>query len=207
VKREQVATLIGGFAFGVLVGFGISQMVGGAPGQRGPSAPPAGAARQQPAPQAQSSAPMLEEIGQLREVLRVAPDNIDALKRLANIYQDAQMYAQAIEFYEKAVALKGDDPNLMTDLGTCLGGVGRNREALAIFRQAHEMDPAHWQSMFNTVIIAGLDMHDFKTADAAMKKLEGIPAAQQHLAGLRQALEGARTADEGHDHSSEENPS
>jgi len=207
VKREQVAALIGGFAFGVLVGFGISQMIGGAPGQQNPSAPPAGAARQQPAPQAQPSAPMMEEIGQLREVLRVAPENFDALRRLANVYQDAQMYPQAIEFYEKAIAIQGNDPNVLTDLGTCLGGVRRNQEALAMFRRAQALDPNHWQSVFNTVIIAGLNMHDFKTADAALKKLEGMPGAQPHLAGLRQALEGARAADEGHDHSSEENPS
>ena len=207
MKREQIASLVGGFAFGVLVGFGISQGIGGGPGNTPSSPPPGGANRQQPAAQNQADAPMMEEIGQLRELLRVSPENFGALKRLANLYQDAQMFSQAVEFYEQAVAIVPNDPNVLTDLGTCLGAVGRNKEALGTFGRARELDPAHWQSVYNTVVIAGLNMHDFQTADDAMKTLQGMPGAQPHLEGLKQALEQARIADQGHDHGEEENPS
>ena len=190
MKREQVAMLVGGFAFGVLVGFGLAQIGGGPDQVRAAQAAPQ---RQAPPPsQAQASAPMLEEIGKLREVLNVDPDNLAALRRMGNLYHDAQMWPQAVEFYEKAATLAPNDPNLLTDLGTCYGGMSRNAEAVAMFARANAADPNHWQSLFNTVIIAGLSAHDFDTAEAALTKLSALPAGQQHIPQLRQALDKAR---------------
>jgi cytochrome c-type biogenesis protein CcmH/NrfG len=192
VKKEQVAMLVGGFAFGVLVGFGLAQ-IGGGPAQVGSAGPPQ--QRQAPPPsqsQAQATAPMLAEIGQLREVLKLDPANLGALKRMGNLYHDAGMWPQAVEFYEKAVELSPDDPNLLTDLGTCYGGMRRNDEAIAMFSRANGIDPNHWQSLYNTVIIAGLNAHDFATAEAALAKLANLPAGQQHIPQLQQALAQAR---------------
>ena len=192
MKREQVAMLVGGFAFGVLVGFGLAQ-VGGGPEQARQAAAPQ--QRQAPPPsqgQAQAGAPMLEEIGKLRELLKVDPENLAALKRMGNLYHDAQMWPQAVEFYEKAVRLTPDDPNLLTDLGTCYGGMQQNGQAVAMFTRANAIDPNHWQSLYNTVIIAGLNSHDFDTAEAALAKLANLPAGQQQVPQLRQALEQAR---------------
>ena len=190
MKREQVAMLVGGFAFGVLVGFGLAQ-IGGGPAQPVTSSAPQ--QRQAPPPsQPQAGAPMLEEIGRLREALKVDPDNLVVLKRMGNLYHDAQMWPQAVEFYEKAVQLSPDDPNLLTDLGTCYGGMRRNDEAVAMFSRANALDPNHWQSLYNTVIIAGLNGHDFETAEAALAKLANLPAGQPQVPQLRQALEKAR---------------
>ena len=190
MKKEQIAMLVGGFAFGVLVGFGLAQIGGGAPQQARSQAPQ----QRQAAPpaQPQATAPMLAEVAKLREILELDPDNAEALKRLGNLYHDARMWPQAVEFYEKAVALTPNDPNLLTDLGTCYGGVGRNDEAVAMFAKANNIDPNHWQSLFNTVIIAGLNAHDFDTAEAALAKLAALPAGQQHVPQLRQALDQAK---------------
>lgn len=135
---------------------------------------------------------MLAEIAKLREILDLDPDNGEALKRMGHLYHDARMWPQAVEFYEKAVALTPNDPNLLTDLGTCYGGLGRNDEAVAMFSKANGIDPNHWQSLFNTVIIAGLNAHDFDTAEAALARLEALPAGQQHVPQLRQALDQAK---------------
>ena len=182
--------LVGGFAFGVLVGFGLAQIGGGPEQVRAAQAPQQ---RQAPPPsQAQAGAPMMEEIGKLREVLKLDPANAGALKRMGNLYHDAQMWPQAVEFYEKAVELTPDDPNLLTDLGTCYGGIQRNDEAVAMFHRANGIDPNHWQSLYNIVIIAGLNVHDFETAEAAMTKLATLPAGQQQVPRLRQLLDQAR---------------
>jgi cytochrome c-type biogenesis protein CcmH/NrfG len=183
--------LIGGFAFGVLVGFGLSQGIGAGPAQEMSNT--ATQQRQAPPPsRPQVSAPMMEQIGQLREILKLDPDNVGALTKMGNLYHDAQMWPQAVEYYEKAVALAPDDPNVLTDLGTCYGGMRRNDEAIAMFRRANAADPNHWQSLFNTVIIAGLNSHDFETAEAALARLETLPAGQQHVPQLRVALDKAR---------------
>ncbi len=191
MKREQIAMLVGGFAFGVLVGFGLSQGIGAGPAQ-GMSAT-AGQQRQAPPPsQPQASAPMLAEVGKLREILKLDPANQVALQKMGNLYHDARMWPQAVEFYEKAAELSPNDPNLLTDLGTCYGGMQRNQEAIAMFSRANAIDPNHWQSLFNTVIIAGLNAHDFPTAEAALARLDSLPAGKQHVPQLRAALEKAR---------------
>ncbi len=192
MKREQLAFLIGGFAFGVLVGFGLAQKIADRPKAVAGAGAPAGTMQSAPAPSTPSGAPMMEEIGRLRKVLAVDPNNVQALVKMANLYHDAQMFSQAVEFYQRAVRVQPDDPNVLTDLATCLGAVDRNQEALDILRRAQELDPGHWQSVFNTVIVAGIKMHDFKTADAAMEKLEKMPEARPHLPGLKEALERAR---------------
>ena len=184
--------LVGGFAFGVLVGFGLAQIGGGPDPVRAAQAAPQRQAPPQSQAPAQGGAPMMEEIGKLREILNVDPNNLAALKRMGHLYHDAQMWPQAVEFYEKVLPLTPNDPNLLTDLGTCYGGMTRNDEAVAMFNRANAADPNHWQSLFNTVIIAGLSAHDFDTAEAALTKLAALPAGQQHVPQLRQALDKAR---------------
>ena len=182
--------LVGGFAFGVLVGFGLAQIGGGPEQDRAAQAP-----QQRQAPpqaQAQGGAPMLEEIGRLRQVLELDPSNVPALREMGNLYYGAQMWPQAIEYYEQAAELTPNDPNLLTDLGTCYGGMQRHDEAVALFKRANGIDPNHWQSLYNIVIIAGLNAHDFDTAEEAIAKLATNPAGQQHVSRLRQLLDQAR---------------
>jgi cytochrome c-type biogenesis protein CcmH/NrfG len=191
VKKEQVAMLVGGFAFGVLVGFALAQVAGGTPQQPGGIE----SSRQRttaPQAQTQAGAPMMKEIGKLREVLKLDPRNLQALTRMAHLYHDARMWPQAVEFYEQVIELVPENPDIMTDLGTCYGGMNRNEEAVAMFRRANEADPDHWPSLFNMVIIAGMNMHDFETAEAALARMEEIPAARDQVPQLRHALEQAR---------------
>jgi Flp pilus assembly protein TadD len=198
LKKEQAAFLIGGLAFGFLFGY----LAGDWAHQRSHGAPPAatGEARQAAPQGAQSgggsSAPMLQEIASLRRVIEQQPDNLQALTRLANLYHDAQMWNEAIGFYERALEVSPGDPNLMTDMGICFQGLQQFERALELFRTAHASHPDHWQSLYNTAVVSGLRMGRFDDAYAALDRLQQFEPARPYLEQLRRAIDDVRAGGE-----------
>ncbi len=201
MARSSLVFLGAGFLYGALLGYGLPYLYEHRPwarrtevqasGPMGPQAPTsAGGA---PAAGAQEP-PMLREVAALKERIRDNPADLRALQRLANLYHDAAMYEQAIEYYHRALELKPDDPDLRTDLGVCLQATGRHEEALAAFAEAQRADPQHWQSVFNTVVVAGLHLRRFDEAQRALARLEQLQPELPQLADLRRALEQAQAA-------------
>jgi tetratricopeptide (TPR) repeat protein len=204
MSRENLAFLAAGLAFGILIGFGVYHGVAtqpdpataiassepGAP--QGPAAPTA-----MGGPNAGGGAPMVAEINRLKAVLQDDATNEDALQRLGNLYQDAGIFRQAIDYYERLRVRRPNDPNLLTDLGVCYRGISDFEGALALFGSAHQIDARHWQSLFNTAVVAAFDVGEFDRAEAAIRLIEALdpPPAdldRRHLEQLRHAVEQAR---------------
>lgn len=197
MKKEQFFFLVGGFAFGVLVGFGLFRVVqdrpqldaAGAASQEiaspaGPRAPGQGAAPEGGG----GAAPMINEINELKRRLEADPKDAEAAGTLGGIYYRVGMWEQALQFYDIALSIDPDDPNLLTDSGNTHRELGRHDRALDSFRRAHELDPNHWQALFNTVIVAAFDLQQLDLADAAMAKLDRIDPTPAQLPELKQAL-------------------
>lgn len=196
MKKEQFLFLVGGFAFGVLVGFGLFKVSAEGPeldptaassDTRTAPAGPRAMGGQQPA-QAGGGAPMVAEINELKRRLEANPKDSAAAESLAQTYFRVGMLDQSLEFYDIALGILPGDPNVLTDSGNVLRQQGRYAEALDRFRQAHEAAPGHWQSLFNTVVVAAFDMKQWELADAALAKLEGIEPAPAQLPALKKAL-------------------
>ncbi len=198
LKRENVAYLVGGLAFGVLLGFGIFHTFAfrpeaqiaraGAVAERIPS--PAGpmAPTQMPPERvaAGAGAPMVEEVNALKRILEQDPRDAQALTRLANLYQDIGDCAQAIAYYEKALAVRPSDPNLLTDTGTCYLNVNDPEKALELFDRAHAEDPAHWQSLFNKAVVLGIHLGRADEAQTVLDEVDRIQPSVPEVARLRQ---------------------
>jgi len=201
VKRDQLAFLAAGFAFGILFGFGLFHAIRNVPdaktaGDGVISAPRGPAAPTQTGPNAAGGAPMVAEINRLERELEERPNDLALLLRLAHLYHDAAMFPQAIEFYERAIQIDPDDPDLLTDLGSSYRNVGQFDRALDLFARAQIADPRHWQSLHNTVIVAVTDVGRLDLAVEALNALERIEPPPpdlnpDRLAQLRQALEQA----------------
>jgi tetratricopeptide (TPR) repeat protein len=200
LKRENLAFLLGGLAFGILFGFGIWNAVAhrpvevaasaeAAPSPAGPMAPTQSGGS---APSASAAAPMLEEVNALKKTLQSDPDNVPALTRLANLMHDAGMWPQATVLYERAARLAPNEPNLLTDLGICYQNQKMFDKALEEFALAQKADPTHWQSLYNTVIVAGFDLKRYDEAAKALEKLERIHPQAPNLAQLKEALARAK---------------
>jgi tetratricopeptide (TPR) repeat protein len=204
VKKDHLAFLFAGLAFGFLLGFGLFKAIetrpsaassgesAGIPAPAGPAAPNAAMGG---APQASGGgAPMMAEINALKDRVTKNPSDAEAWTRLGNIYYDAGMFGQAVEFYLRAVGLHPDDANVLTDAGICYQQLKQYDKALDMFDRAQKADPGNWQSLYNTVVVAGLEMGRFDTADAALARLQKVRPDAPNLAELRQALDSARSA-------------
>lgn len=202
MSKENLAFLFGGFAFGLLVGYGLFNAISVSPdlaasGASGTVAAPAGPmAPTQTGPGTNTAAPMVAEINALKSRLQEQPDDVRALVRLANIYHDVSMWEQAITFYERALELRPDDPDLLTDAGICFKGLGQFERALGLFDRAREAAPDHWKSLFNKVVVAGFDLGRFDVAEAALEQLEAMNPPPPRTDQLRHALD-QRMADAG----------
>lgn len=202
MKREHLAFLVAGLAFGVLIGLAIGQFgkapessaAAAIPAPAGPAAPTQTGAGAAGAAPTDDGAPMMREIAALRARLAEQPDDLPTLTRLANLYHDVQMWEPAKTYYERAVALSPSDPDLITDWGVCYAGTGDFDRALALFDRAQEARPGHSQSLFNTAVVAGLYAGDFARADAAIARLEQIDPAPPRLAELKADIASARAA-------------
>jgi cytochrome c-type biogenesis protein CcmH/NrfG len=202
LKRENLAFLLAGLAFGFLVGFGVfksyatrpvthAESEGTAiPSVAGPAAPtsPMGAS-----PQAGGGAPMMAEMNALRERVTKDPKDTAAWTRLGNLFQDAGMFERAIEMYGRVLALTPADANVLTDAGICHRELKDFDKALASFEKAQTVDPANWQSLYNIAVVAGLDLRKFDRADAALARLDQARPGDPDVTALRQALETARS--------------
>lgn len=203
MKKDHLAFLFGGLAFGFLLGFALFRAIETRPGEgadqaastaipspMGPTAPTqtmGGAA-----PGAGSGAPMMAEINALKERIQKNPGDVQAWTRLANIYQDGGMFQEAIEFYKRASELEPRNANLLTDMAICYQELRQFDTALLALESAQKADPDHWQSLYNIVVIAGLEMGRFDRADAALARLKQIRPDAPNLDRLRETLDKAR---------------
>ena len=196
MKKEQLYFLLGGFAFGVLVGFGLFQIYQDRPqldaaansaevtSPGGPRAPGQGA----PAQGGGGAAPMVNEINELKRRLDANPKDAQTAASLGNMYYEVGMWDQALQFYDIALSVEPDDPDWLTDSGNVYRELGRYDRALESFRRAHEIKPDHWQSLFNTVVVAAFDLRQMDLADAAMAKLDEFEPVPAQLPALKRAL-------------------
>ena len=191
-----MAFLFGGLAFGFLLGFGLFRAIDTRPGRAGgPTASAEIPSPMGPAAATQTAgggAPMMVEINVLKERAQKDPKDVQAWTRLANIYQDAGMFEPSIAFYQRAIELMPNNANLLTDMGICYQGLKQFDKSLELLESAQKADPANWQSLYNIVVVAGLEMGRFERADAALARLQQIHPDAPNLEQLREALNKAR---------------
>jgi cytochrome c-type biogenesis protein CcmH/NrfG len=111
-----------------------------------------------------SAAPMLAQLQQ-------NPKDVATLAKVGNLYYDGQAYPQAIEYYEKALAIQPDNADVRTDMGTAYWYSGDADKAIANFEKALAVRPNHPGTLFNLGIVKWQGKKDPKAAVAAWEKL------------------------------------
>src|SRR6266436_4158354 len=88
-------------------------------------------------------------------VLKLDPDNLDALRGIGNIDFDQRNYDQAIAAYEHYLSAKPDDPDVRTDLGTMYLSTGVTDQAIAQYKKVILSHPDFFEAQFNLGIAYG----------------------------------------------------
>jgi tetratricopeptide (TPR) repeat protein len=123
-------------------------------------------------PQQAASPEMLAKAAEpLLAQLKTNPKDVDTIVKLGNLYYDGQAYPQAIEYYEKAIALQPDNADVRTDLGTAYWYTGNADKAIASFEKALAIRPNHAPTLFNLGIVKWQGKKDPKGAIVAWEKL------------------------------------
>jgi tetratricopeptide (TPR) repeat protein len=84
-----------------------------------------------------------------RRVLELAPDDLEALQGVGNIYYDFEEYPKAIEYYQKYLVLNPEDPNVRVDMGTMYLYNNDVDRAIAEYQAVLAKKPDFFQAYFN----------------------------------------------------------
>jgi cytochrome c-type biogenesis protein CcmH/NrfG len=103
--------------------------------------------------------------------LKTNSKDFDTLVKLGNLYYDGSAYPQAIEYYQKALNVQPNNPDVRTDLGTSFWYAGDPDKAIANFEKALAVRPNHPGTLFNLGIVKWQGKKDPKGAIMAWEKL------------------------------------
>lgn len=183
MKKETllivVVTLVAGFVLGLLVGQKGSETR--APARSGS---PVGLA---------PTVNLQQKITELKKIVATDPTNFQAWVILGNEYFDSNQLMDAIETYDKALEIRPDSPDVLTDQGVMFKRLGWFDRAIGNFNKANEVDPNHATSVYNLGIVYRYDLQDFPKAQEVWKRFLEISPTGPGSDRVRQDLEFLRT--------------
>jgi len=112
--------------------------------------------------------------------------------QIGNDYFDLGDAQKSISAYTRALDIKGDDPNVLTDLGVMYRQAGDFQKALASFRKAASVSPTHPQSRMNIGVVLMHDLNDPKGAITAWEDYLRVAPNDPNAANIRQSIEQLR---------------
>lgn len=125
--------------------------------------------QQQPDPNAQAM--LAQAAAPLLEAVNTNPKDFDSLVKLGNLYYDGQQFPSAIQYYERALAIHPDNPDVRTDMGTAYWYTGNAEKALAAMEISLKYRPGHPQTLFNLGWVRWQGKQDPKGAIEAWQQL------------------------------------
>ena len=113
---------------------------------------------------AQAAAPLLDAVTK-------NPNDYDSLVKLGNVFYDGQQYPNAIQYYERALAIHPENPDVRTDMGTAYWYTGDADKAVAAMQTSLKYRPGHPQTLFNLGWVRWQGKADPKGAISAWEQL------------------------------------
>jgi len=113
---------------------------------------------------AQSAAPLLDAVNK-------NPNDYGSLVKLGNVFYDGQQYPSAIQYYERALQIHPENPDVRTDMGTAYWYTGDADKAIAAMQASLQYRPGHPQTLFNLGWVRWQGKADPKGAISAWEQL------------------------------------
>jgi tetratricopeptide (TPR) repeat protein len=192
VNRNVVIALVAGLAAGLAIGWSVGSSVSR------PSGPVVAAPVAMPIPN--PAAGMSAGMGQMpataldqriamhEDLVKQDPKNVQAWIQLGNDYFDSHQHQKSIDAYGKALALKPDDPDVLTDQGIMYRELKNFEQAAKNFQRANQVDPRHLQSLFNLGVVYAYDLRQTDKAVEAWTRVIQVDPNSTQAINARTAL-------------------
>lgn len=186
MNRDNALFIVIGILIGFISGYLLHEVMASRQpprlvhGEAGEAAAPA------PGPRAQGPDPaaLAQEIRALEQRVAADPQDAAAVLRLAGLSFEVGAWSRCAEMYERHVELRPGDPDVLSDLGLCYREMGQVEKALEAFDRAQEIDPEHWQSRFNEVVVLAIDQRDFDAAERVLDELRTLQPGNPDIDAL-----------------------
>ncbi len=116
------------------------------------------------APAKELSPEMVLKIKELVNKTVAEPSNPEAWSLLGNAYFDADRPDDAIAAYNRALALRPEDANILNDQGAMYRQKGDFTKALANFEKAFKIDQYNLESLYNSGYVYAFDLNNIPKA-------------------------------------------
>jgi cytochrome c-type biogenesis protein CcmH/NrfG len=162
-------------AFCLFLGVALGYLFRGSASPAVAAATPAAAqAESNPHAQAQSAdmqAALAQAAAPLLQAINKDPNDYDSLVKLGNLFYDGQQFANAIQYYVRAVAIHPENADVRTDLGTAYWYAGNADKAITEMETSLKYRPGHPQTLFNLGWVRWQAKGDPKGAVTAWEQL------------------------------------
>jgi tetratricopeptide (TPR) repeat protein len=197
MKSDNIVFAVAGVMFGLIAGWIIGAQQAN---PRGPAAAAPAASAAAPAASGSTGRATVVDEAQVQALKNVADretSNPAPRTQLANLYFDAERYDEAIKWYEQAIALSPDDPNLSTDLGVCYYYTNQPDKALTQFEHSLKIDPKHTKTLLNVGIVKAFGKQDLEGAAKAWDQVLQLAPDSPEGQAAKRALDSLRAAHPG----------
>ena len=151
-----------------------------------PQGAPGGMPQTMPAP---GGGPEIQaQIAGLQSVVARDPKNLQAWVQLGNAYFDTGQPLKSVEAYGRALELRPNDPDVLTDQGVMYRALGQFDKAISNFEKASKVNPGHVQSLFNMGVVYSSDLKQNDKAIAAWNRVVEIAPASPQAAQAKQLI-------------------
>lgn len=110
------------------------------------------------------SSDKLQQIERLQRKTASKEASAETWKELGNIYFDTDQAELAIHAYDRALALRPNDTDILNDQGAMYRQTGNFERAVATFEKAFSMDPFNLESLYNSGYVYAFDLNDIPKA-------------------------------------------
>jgi cytochrome c-type biogenesis protein CcmH/NrfG len=135
------------------------------------AAPAQSANPHQPEPDPNVQAALAQAAAPLLDAVSKDPNDYDSLIKLGDLFYDGKQFPSAIQYYERALALHPENPDVRTDMGTAYWYNGDADKALAELQTSLKYRPSHPQTLFNLGWVRWQGKGDPKGAVEAWEQL------------------------------------
>jgi len=141
------------------------------------------------APPPMPAMPTQLQVNQLQEAATAAPKNPQAWIALGDAMMDSQRFSEAVEAYQKGLALDPKNVPARVDMGTCYRGLGKFDKAVEEYRKALKIEPNFPNGHRNMAVVLGYDLHKTSEGLAEFKKYLDLAPNAPDAPQVRQAIQ------------------